>query len=146
VKRLIVTVMLAMMLVFVATVPASAATHHTKLWHLEHPGGPASGTKWIPLAKYAGWTHNHRTLRHLACLMMNEDTARPWAISPTDDWGLTQLNRLSWCAAFRRVTGHPFVRGALNPLLNLRMAWHIYHVVQHNSWLPAWRGDPAATY
>ena len=113
----------------VASASASPA-HHSHLWHLEHPGGPASGTKWIPLAIYAGWPS--APLHTLAGVIWHESSGRPWAYNPSGCSGLTQLAPCWWSGKFN----------PMNPLANLREALHIWRL-QHGSFLPAWRGDPA---
>ena len=112
--------------------PASYASpaHHTHLWHLEHPGGPASGTKWIPLAKYVGWPA--RACHTLAGMIWHESSGRPWAYNPSGCSGLTQLAPCWWRGKFN----------PMNTLENLRCALHIWKA-QGGSFLPAWRGDPA---
>ena len=40
-----------------------------------HPGGCASGTKWLPLAAWVGWPNN--TFSNLAYIIMRESTGRP---------------------------------------------------------------------
>lgn len=110
---------------------------------MRHPGGSSNGARWIPLAKWVGWAKG--ALHNLAWLMMNESSGRERAISATDDWGLCQFNRPSWAGTFRRIIGVPFEKGALIAEYNLRFALYVYHL-QHNSWHPAWNGDPAAQW
>ena len=40
-----------------------------------HPGGAASGTKWLPLASWVGWPGD--TFSQLAYIIMRESTGRP---------------------------------------------------------------------
>lgn len=122
---------------------------------MRSPGGSSNGTRWIPLAKWIHWPAY--ALSNLAALMMNESSGRPRAVSPTDDHGLVQFNRPSWQAEFKRVMKVAFFpggqaaarehkHGVYDPELNLRFALYVFHTVQHSSFLPAWRGDPAATF
>lgn len=108
------------------------------------PGGSSNGVRWIPLARWCGW--ENRALRNLAQLIMNESSGRQNAVSATNDHGLVQFNAPSWAGTFKRVMKCSFFPHIYNPELNLRFAWYVYHVVQHNSFLPAWRGDPAAQW
>lgn len=59
-----------------ANIPATSRIYSlaglARLW--EAAGG-SSGTAW-----------------HAACIAMHESTGRPWAISPTNDWGLWQIH------------------------------------------------------
>ena len=118
----------------VNAVSASAyPVHRSHLWHLEHPGGPASGTKWIPLARYVGWPSS--ACRTLAGVIWHESSGRPWAYNPSGCSGLTQLAPCWWRGKF----------DPMSPLANLRAALHIWKS-QGGSFLPAWAGDPAVVY
>jgi hypothetical protein len=115
-----------------------------KLHHkITHPGGSSNGVRWIPLARYVGWPEY--ALHNLAGLIMNESSGRPKAVSPTNDHGLVQFNAC-WSGTFRRVMHVNFFPNIYDPELNLRFAYYVFHVVQGDSFLPAWRGDPAATF
>ena len=107
------------------------------------PGGSSSGTRWIPLAKWAGWPSY--ALTNLAQLIQNESSGRPRAVSPTNDHGLVQFNAC-WAGTFGRLMKCSFFPHIYDPLLNLRFALYVFHVVQGDSFLPAWRGDPAAQW
>lgn len=111
---------------------------------MTHPGGSSSGARWMPLARWAGWPAY--ALHNLAALIQNESSGRPRAVSPTNDHGLVQFNLPSWSREFARVMRRSFLPHIYDPLLNLQFALYVYHVVQHDSFLPAWRGDPAATW
>ena len=111
---------------------------------MKHPGGSSCGTRWLALARWAGWPAY--ALHTLAALMMNESSGRPRAVSPTNDHGLVQFNAPSWAGTFGRVMGMPFFPNIYDPLLNLRFALYVFHNVQGDSFLPAWHGDPAATF
>ena len=142
IKRLTLLAVLAVALVGAGALAAPAyarEAHHSHLWHLEHPGGPASGTKWIPLAKYVGWPAS--ACHTLAGVIWNESSGRPWADNGVCR-GLTQIHEC-WAPLFLKVTGHPYFWGIFNPEFHLRFALYIWRVVQHRSFLPAWRGDPA---
>jgi len=133
IKRLTLLIVLAVALVGAGALAAPAyarEAHHSHLWHLEHPGGPASGTKWIPLAKYVGWPAS--ACHTLAGVIWNESSGRPWAYNPSGCSGLTQLAPCWWRGKFN----------PMDPLANLRCALHIWKSEGH-SFLPAWRGDPA---
>ena len=111
---------------------------------MTEPGGSSCGTRWIPLAKWAGWPSY--ALNNLARLIQNESSGRPRAVSPTNDHGLVQFNAPSWSRTFARVMHASFFPHIYDPLLNLRFALYVFHVVQGDSFLPAWNGDPAATF
>jgi hypothetical protein len=103
-----------------------------------HPGGPASGAKWLPLAKWVGWPRS--TWHTLAGLIMNESTAMPWAHNdtpPTFCRGLLQEARCWYAGRWRF---NPF-----SALKNLYYGLNIW-LLQHRSFLPAWQGDPAVGY
>ena len=110
---------------------------------MHHPGGSSCGTRWLPLARWAGWPAY--SLHNLAALIQNESSGRPRAVSPTNDHGLVQFNAC-WAGTFARVMHASFFPNIYDPLLNLRFALYVFHDVQHDSFLPAWRGDPAATF
>jgi len=111
---------------------------------MKHPGGTSSGTRWMPLARWTGWPTY--ALHNLAWLIQNESSGRERAVSPTNDHGLVQFNLLSWARTWARRMKCAFIPGVYDPEKNLRFALWVYHVVQHDSWLPAWRGDPAAQW
>jgi hypothetical protein len=113
------------------------------VYRMKHPGGSSNGRRWIPLALWVGWPRS--VVGTLAALIMNESSGIQDNISPTDDWGLTQLHRSSWAAQFRRVIGTTFEKGSLIAEKNLRFALYIWRVVQHRSFLPAWNGDAAVS-
>ncbi len=71
-----------------------------------------------------------------ACIIKRESGGNPKAVSPTDDWGLFQLNRPSHKAQFERMYGRPFESKALDPRLNGRYAAYLYSIA---GWSP-WRG------
>jgi len=54
-----------------------------------HPGGPASGVKWLPLARWVGWPES--TLSQLATIIYRESSGRPTAYNPSGASGLLQL-------------------------------------------------------
>ena len=56
---------------------------------MRHPGGSASGAKWLPLARFVGWPA--ATLSHLAAIIMRESSSRPWARNPSGCTGLLQI-------------------------------------------------------
>ena len=98
---------------------------------MRHPGGAASGTKWLALAAYVGWPA--KALHTLAGMIYAESSGRPDAYNGVIGCsGLTQLAPCWWRGKF-----NPF-----DPEANLREALRIYRS-QHDSFLPAWRGDPA---
>jgi hypothetical protein len=122
--------------------------HQTEDWRakvkagrhlMTHPPGAASGQKWLPLARWAGWPE--RPLHTLAGLIWCGSSGIKTNISPTDDWGLTQLNRLSWEARFRQVMHAAWIK-TLDPEYNLRFALWIWRD-QGGRFKPAWAHDPA---
>lgn len=106
---------------------------------MKRPGGPSSGIRWLPLARWVGWPQH--TLSTLAPLIMNESSGRERAVSPTHDYGLTQLNRCH-AAKFRQVIGKSFYPHALSAEHNLRFALWLWEA-QGGCFKPAWSGDPA---
>ena len=60
---------------------------------------------------------------HAACIAEHESGGRSWAISPTNDWGLWQINKPSWGAM-----------ATLDPLGNARAAVIISH--RGSNWSP----------
>ncbi len=106
---------------------------------MRSPHGAASGKKWLPLAKWVGWPK--RALHTLAGLIWYESSGIKANISPTNDWGLTQLNRPSWEAKFRQVM-HAAWSKTLNPEYNLRFALWIWKS-QGGKFKPAWARDKA---
>lgn len=60
---------------------------------------------------------------HAACIAEHESGGRSWAISPTNDWGLWQINKPSWGAL-----------ATLDPLGNARAAVLISH--RGSNWSP----------
>ena len=108
---------------------------------MKHPGGSSNGVRWIPLAKWVGWPAG--TLHSLAGLIYNESSGRERADNGICR-GLTQIHQC-WGDLFRKVTGQPYFWGIFDPELHLRFALYIWRVVQHGSFLPAWRGDPAVS-
>lgn len=110
------------------------------LHDMRNPGGTSSGVRWMPLARYVGWPE--KALHTLSGMIMCESSGRERAISPTQDYGLTQLNKCH-AAKFRQVIGKPFYSAALIAEHNLRFALYIYHVVQHDHFKPAWARDDA---
>jgi|GEM_PF-1226117 len=111
---------------------------------MKHPGGSSNGARWMPLARWVGWPR--ATLSQLSCLIMNESSGIERNISATNDWGLTQLHRGpdGWESTFCHVM-HAAWAKTLDPEYNLRFALYIWRIVQHGSFLPAWRGDPAVS-
>jgi hypothetical protein len=104
-------------------------------WSTEHvPGAPAgrSGsssnanptpqcTEWWDVARSAGWAEED--LPKLGRIMFKESTCRPGAISPTRDYGLTQIN---WAAHGGRLTSIGLTReDLLDPYTNLVQAKYI---------------------
>ena len=56
---------------------------------MRHPGGAASGTKWLPLAQWVGWPRS--CFGELAYIIMRESTGRPTAYNPSGCSGLLQI-------------------------------------------------------
>lgn len=108
---------------------------------MKHPGGSSNGVRWLPLARWVGWPDY--ALRTLAGLIMNESSGREKAINeaPPYCWGLTQLAR-GWRIGAWPIRGvhEPF--NALDAETCLRKSLGIFRD-QGDSFLPAWRGDPA---
>jgi hypothetical protein len=111
---------------------------------MTNPGGSSCGSRWRPLALWVGF--KGRAVDALVALIQNESSGRERAVSPTNDHGLVQFNLPSWAGTWARRMKCAFIPGVYDPEKNLRFALWVYHVVQHGSWLPAWRGDPAATW
>lgn len=78
-------------------------------------------TEWWDVARSAGWAEED--LPRLGRIMYKESTCRPWAVSPTKDYGLTQIN---WAAHGGRLTGLGITRDdLLDPYTNLVQAKYI---------------------
>ena len=78
-------------------------------------------TEWWDVARSAGWAEED--LPKLGRIMFEESTCRPGAISPTRDYGLTQIN---WAAHGGRLTGLGITRDdLLDPYTNLVQAKYI---------------------
>jgi hypothetical protein len=78
-------------------------------------------TEWWDVARSAGWAEED--LPKLGRIMYKESTCRPGAISPTRDYGLTQIN---WAAHGSRLTGLGITReDLLDPYTNLVQAKYI---------------------
>ena len=98
------------------------------------PGAPAASsgsssnsnptpqcTEWWDVARSAGWAEED--LPRLGRIMYKESTCRPWAVSPTKDYGLTQIN---WAAHGGRLTSIGLTRDdLLDPYTNLVQAKYI---------------------
>ena len=99
---------------------------------MRHPGGAASGAKWLPLAAWVGWPRS--TWHTLAALIWNESSGIPWEPNQQGSGctGLLQLAPCWWAGKF----------DPRDPEANLREGLKIWRS-QHGSFLPAWRGDPA---
>jgi len=75
-------------------------------------------TEWWPVALQAGWSE--ADLPKLGHIMFRESTCQPDAISPTNDYGLTQIN---WAAHGGRLSAAGITRqDLLDPLTNLIQA------------------------
>ena len=107
---------------------------------MRKPGGTSSGTRWAPLALWVGWPRS--AIHTLTGMIWFESSGRERAFNGVIDCtGLTQVwpkhvtdrTGMSWPAAIR------WLMIAEN---NLREALRIFRA-QGNSFLPAWRGDPA---
>ena len=113
---------------------AKAYTHTLALRvaKMKHPGGAASGTKWLKLAAYVGWPLS--TWHTLAALIWNESSGIPWEPNQQGSGctGLLQLAPCWWAGKF----------DPRDPEANLREGLRIWRS-QHDSFLPAWQGDPA---
>ena len=78
-------------------------------------------TEWWDVARSAGWAEED--LPRLGRIMYKESTCRPWAVSPTKDYGLTQIN---WAAHGGRLTSIGLTRDdLLDPYTNLVQAKYI---------------------
>ena len=78
-------------------------------------------TEWWDVARSAGWSEED--LPRLGRIMYKESTCRPGAISPTKDYGLTQIN---WAAHGGRLTSIGISReDLLDPYTNLVQAKYI---------------------
>ena len=86
-----------------------------------HPKGDRVA-RWRPLLLYARWPK--RIVPYALVIMNRESSGNPNEVSPTDDWGLMQINACH------------HVRNVLNPLVNLRYAWYLLRCVRR--WYPTW--------
>lgn len=107
---------------------------------MREPGGTSSGTRWAALALWVRWPRS--AIHTLTGMIWFESSGRERAFNDVIDCtGLTQVwpkhvtdrTGMSWSAAIR------WLMIAEN---NLREALRIFRS-QGNSFLPAWRGDPA---
>ena len=71
-----------------------------------------------------------------ACIIQRESGGDPKAISPTQDYGLFQLNRAAHAANFYRLYHRSFTTYALTVEYNARYARYLYDVA---GWTP-WNG------
>lgn len=60
------------------------------------------------------------------------------AVGPTDDWGRAQINRPTWAARFRELTGAAFEEHIDTPILNGFMAAHVETEQGLSAWT-CWR-------
>ena len=107
---------------------------------MRKPGGTSSGTRWAALAIWCGWPRS--AIHTLTGMIGFQSSGRERAFNDVIDCtGLTAIwpkhvtdrTGMSWSAAIR------WLMVAEN---NLREALRIFRA-QGNSFLPAWRGDPA---
>src|SRR5665647_776840 len=101
--------------------------------HMNDPGGGGTA-RWIPLLKWAGWPAG--AIGGAMQIMGRESGGSPhrWNRGGSPCFGFFQIHRCWWGSH-----GFAWIYRAIN---QARLAWHIFHDVQHDSWLPAW----AATY
>ena len=98
-----------------------------------YPGWSSSGAQWMILARWVGWPES--ALHTLAGVIMNESGGQPNAHNPSGCSGLLQLAPCWWAGRFN----------PMDPEANLRGGLSIWRG-EGGSWLPAWQGDPAATW
>ena len=107
---------------------------------MKRPGGSSNGARWAPLALWVGWPRS--AIHTLTSMIWYESSGRERAYNGvigctglTAIWPkhVTDRTSMSWSAAIR------WLMVAEN---NLREALRIFHA-QGNSFLPAWRGNPA---
>lgn len=107
---------------------------------MRHPGGSSNGVRWKPLARWVGWPEY--ALGTLTGMIWYESSGRERAHN--DVIGCTGLTQI-WPAHVTKRTGMSWAaatRWLMVAENNLREALRIFRE-QHNSFLPAWRGDPA---
>jgi hypothetical protein len=107
---------------------------------MKNPGGTSSGTRWAPLALWVGWPRS--ALHTLTGMIWFESSGRERAYNPVI--GCTGLCQV-WPKHVTNRTGMPWsaaIRWLMVAENNLREALRIFRS-QHNSFLPAWAGDPA---
>lgn len=87
-------------------------------------------SQWEPHAVLAGWTSRERVT--LDRVIWNESRCEPWQISPTNDYGLAQINAFTWSEL---VESHgDTMQDLLNPLLNLLYAKQISEKARSYGW------------
>lgn len=99
------------------------------LRRLRHPGGTGVA-RWFPTMRYAGWSESG--IRTMAPIMAREagGAQHRWNREGSRCFGLFQLHPCHWAKK-----GLKWIWDPINQCL---MAWHLYHVVQHDSPYPAW--------
>ena len=97
---------------------------------MKAPGGRASASKWIPLLKWTGWAAwaISGAVAHIS--RESGGNFHEWNRGGSPCYGGFQIHRCWWGAK-----GFAWIDDALN---QCRLAWHIFHKVQHDSWDPAW--------
>ena len=96
---------------------------------MSDPGGGGT-TRWIPLLKWSGFPP--WAIPGAMHVMGRESggAAHHWNRGGSPCFGLFQIHRCWWGAK-----GFAWFYKVAN---QARTAWHIFHDVQHDSWLPAW--------
>ena len=104
--------------------------HRTRklVHHMRRPGGNGAA-RWAPLLRWTGW--EPWAIPGAVAIMTRESSGSPheWNRTGSRCYGLFQLAPCWWPRGFAWI---------YNPENQARKAWHIFHVVQHDSWLPAW--------
>lgn len=95
---------------------------------MRRPGG-SGAARWAPAMRYTGWSeYGIRVMVPIG----NRECGSPhrWNQSGTPCYGIWQIHICWWGAK-----GLAWMR---DPLNQCRVAWHIFHDVQHDSPNPAW--------
>lgn len=86
--------------------------------------------QWEPHARIAGWSQHDRVT--LDRVIWNESRCQPWRISPTNDYGLVQINERTWSSL---IESHgDTIQDTLNPLINLVYAKLISNQARSYGW------------
>ena len=96
---------------------------------MRRPGG-SGAARWMPALRWTGWSDSAIPGAVVIITRESGGSQHEWNHQGSGCFGLFQLWRGWWAK-----------RGLAwiwDPLNQCRAAWRIFHVVQHDSWLPAW--------